>query len=263
MKSINEFQIKKQNAIPISMVTCYDYWSARIINETEIDAVLVGDSAAMVMHGYENTINAEIDMMLYHIAGVKKGLKDKLIIADFPFLTHRKGTAFALDVADKFMKNGTNAVKIEGANSSLKIIKDLIESGIPVMGHLGLTPQHINSIGGYIVQGKNADSAKRISEEAFKLQEVGCFAIVLELVPALLAKEITEQLSIPTIGIGAGKFTSGQILVLHDLLGLLNEFHPRFVRKYLNGFELIKEALNNFNFDVKSKTYPSEKESFL
>ncbi|MGQ9643878.1 MAG: 3-methyl-2-oxobutanoate hydroxymethyltransferase [Candidatus Kapaibacteriales bacterium] len=262
MKSINEFQSSKQKGIPISMVTCYDYWSAKIISETEIDAVLVGDSAAMVMHGYESTINAEIDMMLYHISSVKKGLKNKLLIADFPFLAHRKGSAFAIDVADKFMKNGANAVKIEGADSSLNIIKDLVESGIPVIGHLGLTPQHINKIGGYIVQGKNSDASKKITEDAFKLQEAGCFAIVLELVPSSLAKEITERLNIPTIGIGAGKFTSGQILVLHDLLGLLDNFHPKFVRKYLNGYELIKAALKNFHSDVISKSFPNEMESF-
>jgi 3-methyl-2-oxobutanoate hydroxymethyltransferase len=262
LKSINEFQNKKKNNNPITMVTCYDYWSAKIINETEIDAVLVGDSAAMVMHGFESTIYAEVEMMLYHISAVKRGLKDKLLIADFPFLAHRKGKRFAIEVADKLFKSGANAVKIEGAGSTLKVIKELIDSGIPVMGHLGLTPQSINSLGGYIVQGKSSHDAEKILNDALQLESAGCFAIVLELIPAELSKKITEQIKIPTIGIGAGRFTSGQILVLQDLLGLTKDFQPKFVRKYLNGFELIKEALNNFNKDVKENLFPNDEESF-
>lgn len=262
MKSINDFYTKKQQGIPISMVTCYDFWSAQIIAETDIDSVLVGDSVAMVMHGYENTINAEVEMMIYHISAVRRGLKDKFLIADFPFLAHRKGLEYAINVSDRFMKSGANAIKIEGAGSSLSIIKELVDSGIPVMGHLGLTPQSINSFGGYIVQGKNSFTAKKILDDALQLQSAGCFAIVLELIPSSLAKEITDSLNIPTIGIGAGKFTAGQILVLHDLLGLNKDFNPKFVRKYLNGSELIKDALNNFIKDVKSNLFPSDMESF-
>ena len=262
MKTINEFKISKENNKPISLVTCYDYWSALIMNDTEIDAVLVGDSAAMVMHGFETTVNAEVEMMSYHLAAVKRGLVEKLLIADMPFLAHRKGDKYAIETVDKFVKFGANAVKIEGAGSNVSTIKHIINSGIPVMGHIGLTPQSVNSIGGYILQGKNEETANQLINDAKALEDAGCFSIVLELIPAQLAKEITESISIPTIGIGAGIYTSGQVLVLHDLLGLTKGFNPKFLRKFLNGSELIKDALNRYDQEVKLKTFPSEKESY-
>lgn len=262
MKTINEFKISKENNKPISLVTCYDYWSALIINDTDIDAVLVGDSAAMVMHGFETTVNAEVEMMSYHLAAVKRGLTEKLLIADMPFLAHRKGDKYAIEVVDKFVKLGANAVKIEGAGSNVKIIKHIVDSGIPVMGHIGLTPQSVNSIGGYVLQGKNEGTANQLVNDAKALEDAGCFSIVLELIPAQLAKEITESIKIPTIGIGAGAYTSGQVLVLHDLLGLTKGFNPKFLRKYINGSELIKDALNRYDKEVKLKTFPSEKESY-
>lgn len=261
MKSVNEFKTKKENNEPISLVTCYDYWSACIIDETKIDAVLVGDSAAMVMHGFDTTINAEVDMMNYHIASVKRGT-NKFLIADFPFLAHKKGRKYAIEVVDKFLKSGANAVKIEGAGRTTELIKYIVDSGIPVMGHLGLTPQSVNIFGGFLLQGKKDESAKRLIDDAKALEQAGCFSVVLELIPAQLSKEITHTLTIPTIGIGAGVFTSGQVLVLQDLLGLNKNFHPKFLRKYLNGFDLIKEALNKYDEDVKQKLFPSEKESF-
>lgn len=262
MKTINEFKISKENNKPISLVTCYDYWSALIINDTDIDAVLVGDSVAMIMHGFDTTVNAEVEMMSYHLAAVKRGLVEKLLIADMPFLAHRKGDQFAIEVVDKFIKLGANAVKIEGAGSNVKIIKHIVDSGIPVIGHIGLTPQSVNSIGGYVLQGKNEETANQLINDAKALENAGCFSIVLELIPAQLAKEITESISIPTIGIGAGIYTSGQILVLQDLLGLTKSFNPKFLRKYLNGFELIKDAINNYNKDVKGNLFPNEKESY-
>lgn len=262
MKSINDFALKKNNNEPISMITCYDYWSAVIINETEIDAVLVGDSAAMVMHGFDTTVNAEVEMMAYHLAAVKRGIKDKFLIVDLPFLAHRKSDQYAMEIVDKYLKLGANAVKIEGAGSNLKIINHIVESGVPVMGHIGLTPQSVNSIGGFLVQGKNDETAKQLIEDAKALENAGCFSIVLELIPAQLAKQITELINISTIGIGAGSQTSGQILVLQDLLGLSKSFNPKFLRKYLNGFELIKTALNNYDQDVKKKLFPGEKESY-
>jgi 3-methyl-2-oxobutanoate hydroxymethyltransferase len=262
LKTINDFKLKYAEGVPISLVTCYDYWSAKIINETDIDAVLVGDSAAMVMHGFESTVNAEIEMMSYHLSSVKRGLKNKLLIVDLPFLVHRKSEHHLTDAVDRFMKLGANAVKIEGAGSNLKIINHIVESGIPVMGHIGLTPQSINSIGGFLVQGKDDEASKRLIDEAKSLEDAGCFSIVLELIPAQLAKDITESLSIPTIGIGAGTYTSGQILVLQDLLGVNKEFNPKFLRKYLNGFELIRNSLNKYNSDVKNKHFPNELESF-
>lgn len=262
MKSINEFLSYKTNNKPITLITCYDYWSAKIINETDIDAVLVGDSAAMVMHGFETTINAEADMLSYHIAAVNRGLNEKLLIADMPFLAHRKGERNTLNVIEKFMKLGANAVKIEGAGDNIEIIKYVVDSGIPVMAHIGLTPQSINSIGGYLVQGKNNGTAAKLIQDAKNLENAGCFSIVLELIPAELAKEITEAINIPTIGIGAGPYTSGQIIVLQDLLGLSKNFNPKFLRKYMDGFGLIKTALNNYNKDVKERNYPNEKESY-
>lgn len=262
MKTINEFKLSKESNKPISVVTCYDYWSARIINDTDIDAVLVGDSAAMVMHGFDTTVNAEVEMMAYHLAAVKRGLVEQLLIADMPFLAHRKGDQYAIETVDKFVKLGANAVKIEGAGSNVKIIKHIVDSGIPVMGHIGLTPQSVNSIGGYALQGKNVETANQLINDAKALEDAGCFSIVLELIPAQLAKEITESLKIPTIGIGAGAYTSGQVLVLHDLLGLTKGFNPKFLRKFLNGAELIKDALNRYDKEVKLKTFPSEKESY-
>ncbi len=262
MKTIQDFKKMKSSGQKISLVTSYDFWSASIIDESSIDGVLVGDSAAMVMHGFESTVNAEIAMMCYHVNAVKKGLKNKILIADFPFLAHKKGVAELMNGIDRIMKAGAQAVKIEGAAGSLEIINGLVNSGVPVMGHLGLTPQYVNQTGGYKLQGKEKISWEKIILDAVSLQEAGAFALVLEMVPSDLARTITEKLEIPTIGIGAGLYTDGQILVLQDLLGLTKNFEPKFLRKYLNGFDLVKQALENFNGDVKMKKYPSSKESY-
>ena len=262
MKTINDFKKSYEDGKKISVVTCYDFWSAKIIDETDIDVVLVGDSAAMVMHGFETTINAEMDMMIYHVSSARRGIKDKLLIADFPFLAHRRGIEYAMTGVDKFMKAGANAVKIEGAGDTINLIKHIVDSGIPVMGHVGLTPQSVNQFGGYKIQGKSDESAERLIRDAKNLEEAGCFSIVLELVPAEVAKKITDGISIPTIGIGAGKFTSGQILVFQDLLGLTKAFRPKFLRKYLDGFEVIKSAVNMYDADVKQKLFPNGEESY-
>ena len=262
MKTIQEFKSMKLAGKKISVATCYDYWSALILDESDVDAVLVGDSAAMVMHGFETTINAELEMMRYHVAAVKRGLKNKFFIADLPFLAHKKGIQFLSDAVDTLMKAGAQAVKLEGAVGNLEIIKHLVTAGVPVMGHLGLTPQSINKLGGNKLQGNDTSSSERILKDAQSLEEAGCFAIVLEMVPATLAKTITETLSIPTIGIGAGVYTSGQVLVLHDLLGCSKDFNPKFLRKYLDGFSLIKSALNAYSSDVREQKFPSEKESY-
>jgi 3-methyl-2-oxobutanoate hydroxymethyltransferase len=262
MKTVNDFQKYFEDGRKISVVTCYDYWSARIIDESDVDAVLVGDSAAMVMHGFETTVNAEIEMMTYHVAAVKRGIKNKFLIADLPFLAHRKGFSFLMECVDRFMKVGAQAVKIEGAENHLELIEHVVKSGVPVMGHLGLTPQFVHQFGGFKLQGKENDSANKIIENAKALESIGCFSIVLEMIPAELAKKITENISIPTIGIGAGIFTSGQVLVLQDLLGMSKDFQPKFLRKYLDGFQLIKNSLNNYNSDVKNKKYPLQGESY-
>ena len=262
MKTVETFANNYVKGKKISVVTCYDYWSAQIINDTNIDAVLVGDSTAMVMHGYENTINADLSMMVFHTAAVSKGIKNKFIIADIPFLAHLKGREKLIEAADRLFKVGANAIKIEGANSNLEDIKYLVENGLPVMGHLGMTPQSVNKFGGFKVQGKENNTAEKMKEDAKKIERAGCFALVLEMVPANLAKEITEQINIPTIGIGAGKFTSGQVLVLQDLLGMNKDFNPKFLRKYLDGFNLIEQALNDYDKDVKENSFPSNDESY-
>lgn len=262
MKTIQDFQIMKNEKKKISLVTCYDYWSARIIDESDIDAVLVGDSAAMVMHGFETTVNAELEMMCYHIEAVKRGLKNKFLIGDLPFLAHRKNLNYLMESVDRFMKAGAQAVKIEGADGNLEMIEHLVKSGVPVMGHLGLTPQSVHQLGGFKLQGKDELTAKKIFQDSLLLQQAGCFSIVLEMIPAEAAKKITDELEIPTIGIGAGTFTSGQVLVFHDLLGLNKNFNPKFVRKYLDGYDLIKTALNNFNKDIKEEKFPGINESY-
>ncbi len=262
MDTIKDFQKNRDAGKKITMVTCYDYWSACIINESEIDAVLVGDSTAMVMHGYKTTVNADVDMIAYHTRAVRKGLPDKLLIADMPFLAHKKSREFLVESIDKLFKSGAQAIKIEGAGDTLYDIEYLTNSGIPVMGHVGLTPQSVHKFGGFKLQGKKEDTAQKILEDAKALAKAGCFAIVLEMIPSNLAKQITDEINIPTIGIGAGKFTSGQILVLQDLLGLTKAFSPKFLRKYLNGYELIKNALNEYSADVKKESFPSEVESY-
>ncbi len=261
--TINDFSRMKKNSELISIVTCYDYWSSRIINETGINAVLVGDSAAMVIHGFNSTINADVRTMLYHIASVRRGLTDKFLIADMPFLAHKQGYKKLMKTVDKYMKAGAQAIKIEGAGDQLEIIRYTIKAGIPVMGHLGLTPQSFHTLGGFKLQGSDETSAKRIIEDAKKLEQEGVFSIVLEKIPSELAKTISESLAIPTIGIGAGKYTDGQILVYQDLLGLTKNFEPKYLRKYLEGFDIIKEALEKFNYDIKRRRFPAPEESYL
>tara|TARA_B100000315_G_scaffold260919_1_gene327342 strand:- start:3448 stop:4236 length:789 start_codon:yes stop_codon:yes gene_type:complete len=262
MKRIDEFVKMKKDGKKISMVTCYDYTSARIATHSEIDVILVGDSASMVMHGYDTTLNATLEMMSSHVRAVRKGAPDKFIIGDMPFLAHRKGFSKTMDAVDGLMKSGAEAVKIEGAAGQLDIISHIVESGVPVMGHLGLTPQSLHKLGGYKVQGKNDETAEKMKRDAKSLEDTGVFSLVLELVPAQLAKEITESLVIPTIGIGAGPHTSGQVLVWQDVLGMNNGFSPKFLRTYLDGNKLIQDALNQFNKEVKDQSFPSEKESF-
>jgi len=262
MKSINEFKKMQKSDSKISIVTCYDFWSAKIIDQSNVDAVLIGDSSVMVMHGFNSTANATIEMMELHVAAVCRGIKNKFVIADLPFLAHRKGKKWLMSCVDRLIKAGANSIKIEGAGDNIKMISRVVNSGIPVMGHLGFTPQSINQIGGVIVQGKQEFASEKLVNDAKNLEKAGVFAIVLELVPDILAEKITKTISIPTIGIGAGNKTSGQVLVLHDLLGMDNDFNPKFLRKYLDGFSLITEALNKYDSDVKTKIFPSIEESY-
>jgi len=247
---------------PISVVTCYDAWSAKILTASRIDALLVGDSAAMVMHGHDTTIPADLDMMCLHTAAVRRGAPERLLIADMPFLAHRRSLPDTMDAVERLVRAGGQAVKIEGADGNLDTIRHIVESGIDVMGHLGLTPQSLHRLGGYRVQGRNGRAAAKLADDALRLQDAGCFAIVLELVPSELARSVTESLSIPTIGIGAGPHTSGQVLVLQDLLGLQPDFQPKFLRTFLDGFELLRDAVDRFDREVKEGTFPSDEESY-
>ncbi len=256
MINVLEFQKMKNEGKKISMITCYDAWSAKIIAKTNIDCILVGDSLAMVMHGYKTTINATVDLMYTHTQAVSRCASNKFIIGDMPFLSHRKGLSYMMETVQRLEQAGAQAVKLEGAAGHLDLITHVVESGVPVMGHLGLTPQSVNLIGGYKVQGKGKHAGETILEQALGLQEAGCFALVLECVPHALAKEITEKLSIPTIGIGAGPDVDGQVLVLHDMLGL-DDHRPKFLKTYLDGKDLIHNALNTYDEEVKKGVFPA------
>jgi 3-methyl-2-oxobutanoate hydroxymethyltransferase len=261
--NINDFQNKKSLKQKISMVTCYDYTFAKIINETPIDCILVGDSLAMVMHGYETTLNADTSLMALHTRAVANGARSKFIIGDLPFLSYRSDLKTFMDSVKDIMQAGAHAVKLEGADGNLAYIKHCVESGVPVMGHLGLTPQAIHQLGGFKVQGKEPEAFEKIYHDALALEKAGCFSIVLECVPAPLSQKISQDLKIPTIGIGAGSHTDGQVLVLQDLLGMNENFKPKFLRKYLDGAHLIRDALAHFHEDVGSQNFPLDKESYL
>lgn len=260
--NITDFIKYKSQMKKISIVTCYDYWSATLIEETDVDSILVGDSLAMISHGFKSTLPATIDLMVQHTEAVRRGAPTKFIIGDMPFLTHRKSLDSVLEDAGRLMIAGANAVKIEGVKGHEDTIKYIIESGIPVMGHLGLTPQSFNAFGGFKVQSKTEEAVLQLIDDAKKLEELGCFSLVLECIPDSAGKRVTEQLKIPTIGIGAGKATDGQVLVLQDMLGVNTGYTPKFVRKFMDGTNLIKSAINEYNATVKSGEFPGKGESY-
>ena len=262
MKNILQMQEFKKQGKKITMVTCYDYWSAKILSQTPVDCLLVGDSVSMVYHGFESTVHATIDMMETHTAAVSRAKTNKLIISDLPFLSHRKGKKFLMNNVDRLMKSGAGAVKIETAPGQEKSARLIAESGIPVVGHVGLTPQFVHQFGGYKVQGKTKEAKERILEQSLELEKAGCSALVLECVPSDLAKILSETLSIPTIGIGAGINVDGQVLVLQDLLGFNTDFKPRFVREFAKGQEWMDKALTEFTQSVEGKAFPTLDESF-
>lgn len=260
--TIPEFVSKKHKGEKISMVTCYDSTFAKIIDQTSIDSVLVGDSASMVMHGEKTTLNISTETMALHVKAVAKGLTKKVLVGDLPFMSYRKALTSNMSAIEMIMKAGAHSVKLEGAAGNLKLVHHVVQSGVPVMGHLGLTPQSVYTLGGFKVQGREKKAQDQIFEDAVALEDAGCFSVVLECVPSQLAKKISEKLHIPVIGIGAGPYVDGQILVLHDLLGLSVGFKPSFLRHYLNGAELVQKALNQYHEDVKTQKFPSEKESY-
>ncbi len=256
---ITDFYRYKKNGAKISMVTAYDYTMAKLAAASSVDCVLVGDSLAMVMYGKPSTIWASNRVMALHTGAVAAAVKNKLIIADMPFLSFRKGPDKAMGCVDMLVKAGAQAVKLEGVAGHENVIKRIINSDVPVMGHIGLTPQSVHRFGGYRVQGRDKRSAERILEQAKKLESLGCFAVVLECVPDALAKKITAALKIPTIGIGAGPHTDGQVLVLQDMLGLYGDIAPSFVKRYMDGRRLVVAALNSFDKEVKSAEFPAER----
>ena len=260
--NILDFQQKKVQGQKISMVTCYDYSFARILEGSDVDCLLVGDSLAMVMHGFNTTLNASVEMMALHTAAVVRGAPGKLVVADLPFMSYRKSLTENMNAVEAVMKSGAQAVKLEGAAGNLEVVRHCVDSGVPVMGHLGLTPQSVNQLGGFKVQGKDEKAQKLIQLQARQLQDAGCFSVVLECVPSHLAQSISKELEIPTIGIGAGVDCDGQVLVLQDMLGMNQGFKPKFLRQYFNGFEEMQKAINKYHSDVIHKEFPTEKESY-
>ena len=253
----------KANGEKISMLTAYDFSFARLFDAAGIDILLVGDSASNVMAGNETTLPITLDHMIYHAQCVIKGVQRSFVVVDLPFGSYQSNSEIALASSIKIMKEtGAHAVKLEGGEEVADSIKRIVSAGIPVMGHLGLTPQSINKFGSYNVRAKDDAEALKLKKDSKILEEAGCFAIVLEKIPAVLAKEVSESLSIPTIGIGAGKDCDGQVLVMHDMLGINSEFKPRFIRQYLNLEPLIENAVRQYVADVKSNYFPSEQESY-
>jgi 3-methyl-2-oxobutanoate hydroxymethyltransferase len=262
MKSIREFAEAKSKGQKIVMVTAYDAWSARLLSSSPVDCLLVGDSVMMTLHGERDTLGATTELMAMHTRMVARTAGEKFIVADLPFLAVRKGTSHAVDCAAALLRAGAHAVKAEGVRGHEDVLRHLVESGIPVMGHLGLTPQSVHALGGYKVQAREPAEAAALRTDAAKLQALGCFALVLECVPTALAKLVTETLQIPTIGIGAGADCDGQVLVFHDLLGLTPEFKPKFVRRFADTAQSIQAGLSAFAEAVRSGQFPDSKESF-
>ncbi len=260
---IQDFTTMKQQQSKISMLTCYDYPSACILAASTIDCVLVGDSVAMVVHGHPNTLMATVDMMVLHTEAVARGLKEQFLVADLPFLSHKNSLSDTVNHVRRLLQAGAQAVKIESGDShTLDTIAYLTASGVPVMGHIGLTPQSLHQLGGYRVQGKSAEQSNVLIEQASKLEKAGCFAVVIECVPSHLAKMISEQITIPTIGIGAGPDTDGQVLVWHDMLGIQTGFKPKFLKQFTQARELMLHALNQYDEQVKSIHFPSAEHAY-
>ena len=256
-------QRMKMQGEKIAMLTAYDFSFAKLIDSANIDVILVGDSASNVMAGHETTLPVTLEQMIYHASSVIRGVSRCLVVVDLPFGSYQSNSDVALASAIRMMKEtGAHAIKLEGGEEVVESVKRIISAGIPVMGHLGLTPQSIYKFGTYNVRAKEDAEANKLRNDAKLLEEAGCFAVVLEKIPAALAKEVTESVNIPTIGIGAGKYCDGQVLVMHDMLGINTEFKPRFLRQYLNMADEITGAVQQYVKDVKANDFPSETESY-
>lgn len=259
----NVLQEMKNSGTKISMLTGYDFSMARIIDSAGIDVILVGDSASNVMAGHETTLPITLDQMIYHAGSVVRAVERALVVVDMPFGSYQGNSKEALSNAIRIMKeSGGHAVKLEGGIEIIESIKRILTAGIPVMGHLGLTPQSIYKFGTYVVRAKEENEAQRLIEDAKALEEAGCFAIVLEKIPAALAEKVAKSVSVPIIGIGAGNGVDGQVLVVHDMLGINNEFSPRFLRKYANLYDIMTEAVKNYIDDVRSGDFPNQNEQY-
>ena len=253
----------KANGEKISMLTAYDYTFAKLLDSAGIDVLLVGDSASNVMAGHETTLPITLDQMIYHASSVIRGVTRALVVVDLPFGTYQSDPKKALRSATRIMKeSGAHAIKLEGGKEEAESIRRIVNAGIPVMGHLGLTPQSIHQFGGFGLRAKEDAEAQKLKEDAKLLEQLGCFAIVLEKIPAALAEEVAKSVRIPIIGIGAGNGVDGQVLVMHDMLGMSNEFHPKFLRKYANLQEIINEAVTHYIQDVKAVEFPNENEQY-
>jgi len=260
--NVRDFARFKQDHRKISIVTAYDSWTAHLVERSNVDAILVGDSAAMVMHGHSTTVPATVAMMALHTAAVARTAGTKFLIADMPFLSYRSGVSPAMRAVGALLRSGAHAVKLEGVDGHEDVIRHIVGSGVPVMGHIGLTPQSVHEFGGFRVQGRDVADAEKIARHAHTLEQLGCFSLVLECIPAQLAARITKELTIPTIGIGAGPCTDGQVLVLQDLWGVAGDHSPRFVRRYIDGETMLTDALDRYDADVKGGQFPSASESY-
>ena len=261
--TVQDFLNKKKNGMKITMLTAYDYPFARIVDEAGIDTILVGDSLGMVVQGLGNTLPVTMDEMIYHTKMVTRGVKNAMVIGDMPFMSYQTGIEDAVRNGGRFLKEaGAAAIKMEGGAEIADHIRAMSKSDIPVMAHIGLTPQSIHRMGGYKVQGKTEESAKRLIDEAHIVEDAGAFSLLLEAIPMNLAKQITEELSIPTIGIGAGPHCNGQVLVLHDVIGLFERFIPKFIKRYANVKDDVLNAIRSYKEEIEKGVFPSEEQSF-
>jgi len=261
--TILDLQAKKENRQPITMVTAYDYPTGVLADRAGMDIILVGDSLAMVVLGYENTVTVTMEEMLHHCRAVARGAQHPLLVGDMPFMSYHVSTAQAVENAGRFLKEGDmDVVKLEGGQERAQAVRAIVDAGIPVMGHIGLTPQTISKLGGFRTQGKTVEAALQLIDDALALEEAGCFSLVLEAIPDRVATLITQKLKIPTIGIGAGAGTDAQVLVLHDMLGMFDRFTPKFVKKYADFFETGTKALQQYAQDVEQKVFPGPEHIF-
>ncbi len=261
--TVIDIQKKKEAGEPITMLTAYDYPSALLVDQAEIDIILVGDSLNMVVLGRENTITVTMDEMLHHCRAVSRAAKSTLLVGDMPFMSYQVDPKEAVRNAGRFLKEGSmDVVKLEGGQQVAPVVEAIVDAGIPVMGHIGLTPQYISKLGGFRVQGKTSEAAQALLKDAQALEDAGCFSIVLEAVPSPVAQHVTEKLTIPTIGIGAGPHCDGQVLVFHDLIGLFDRFVPKFVKQYAKVSDIIAEALTQYRDEVLAGEFPAPEHEY-